>query len=55
MADNRISVKISVVGNDGKEHKIDWYVNWQRDTPAKIFDAVVDLGQKLHLETNEWV
>lgn len=55
MADNRVSVKITVVGSDGKERKIDWYVNWDKEMPAKIFDAVVELGQESNLETNQWV
>ena len=55
MADNRLSVKITVVGSDGKERKIDWYVNWDKEMSTRIFDAVVELAKESHLDVNEWV
>ena len=49
MGDHRVNVEISVVGTDGKEHKIDWWLNWDENMPAKVFEAMVDMAQKAQL------
>ena len=43
MGDHRLNVKISLVGSDGKERAIDWYVNYSDDIPKRLNDAVIKL------------
>ena len=49
MGDHRLNVKISLVGADGIERKIDWWVNWHRDKPSRLFDAMVLLAEESQL------
>ena len=49
MGDHRINVEISVVGSDGKEHKIDWWLNWEERMPARVFDGMVELARRAQL------
>lgn len=43
MGDHRVSVKISIVGDDGKERSIDLYVNYSDDIPERINNQVIKL------------
>ena len=49
MGDHRISVEITVTGSDGKEQKLDWWLNWTDNMPSRIFDGVVELANKAQL------
>ena len=46
MGDNRMSVKITLVGSDSKERQIDWWVNWNEDRPGEIYKAIIELARK---------
>lgn len=50
VGDFRLSVKISLVGEDFKTRKIDWYVNWQPDYANKVYKALINLGKESGLE-----
>jgi len=49
MGDHRVNIEISVVGTDGKKQSIDWWLNWDENMPAKVFEAMVDMAQKARL------
>ena len=55
MGDHRLNVKISVTGSDGKEQKIDWWVNWDENAPSKIFNSVVVMANKAQLPVNPFL
>ena len=52
MGDFRLNVDISVTGRDGKEQKIDWWVNWYPTQPAKIYEAIVEMAEKAGLDVD---
>lgn len=43
MGDHRVNVKISIIGADGEERCIDWYVNYSDTIPERINNAVIKL------------
>ena len=49
MGDHRVSVKISVMGFDGEEQKIDMWLNWSADVPARVHQAMVKMAEKAQL------
>jgi len=49
MGDNRMSVKITLVGVDGKQRQIDWWVNWTSDRPGEIYKEMILLAEKCGL------
>lgn len=49
MGDHRLSVEIVVVGQNGKDHKISWWVNWYENKPKELFDAMVEMAQNAGL------
>jgi hypothetical protein len=53
MGDHRFDVKISVCGVDGKEHKLDWWINWHSNNPEKLYAAVVELAREAGLPVDE--
>ena len=52
MGDNRLSVKIKVIGKEGKPEVIDWWVNWHPSRPAEIYAAIVDMADKAGLNVD---
>ena len=54
MGQNRLSVKISVVGDDGISYEIDQWVNWTSNQPSKIFDAMVRMAEKASLPVDSY-
>lgn len=42
-------MEISVVGANGEEQKISWWVNWYDDKPARLFDAMVEMAERAQL------
>ena len=53
MGDHRLNVKISIVGSDGKEAKIDWWVNWWPDKPEKLYLELVEKAKSVGLDVDE--
>jgi len=49
MGDHRLSVKISLVGADGEQRKIDLWLNWHEDRPRDVMEALMDLADRCQL------
>lgn len=52
MGDNRLSVKVSLVGLDGKTRTADWWVNWHENSPQNITDGIMQLAKQSQLPAN---
>ena len=60
MGDYRLSVKIVLMGVDGKEQTIDWWLNWAPDISERLYrdmvkaakDAGLDVDDKTYLFNN---
>ena len=54
MGDHRINLEISLVGVDGETRRIDWWLNWHENMPARVFDALVRLASESQLPVNSF-
>lgn len=52
MGDFRLSVKITLVGADGKERKKDLWLNWHEDRPKDVIKALLELAEESQLPAN---
>ena len=53
MGDYRLSVKISLVGKDDKDAKIDWWVNWWPDKPELLYKELVKKAREVGLDVDD--
>lgn len=53
MGDHRLNVKITLMGTDGREAKIDWWVNWWRDKPEHLYRELVRKAQMAGLDVED--
>ena len=53
MGDHRFSVKISITGVDGKQAKIDWWLNWWPDKPEILYREIVLKAKEVGLEVDD--
>ena len=52
MGDYRLSVKISLVGIDGMEAKIDWWLNWCPEHPYRLWKELVKKAEEVGLPSS---
>ena len=53
MGDHRLNVKITLMGMDGEEAKIDWWVNWWPDRAELLYRELVKKAQEVGLEVDD--
>ena len=53
MGDHRLNVKITLMGVDGEEAKIDWWVNWWSDKPEILYRELVRKAIEVGLEVED--
>ena len=53
MGDHRLNVKITLMGKDSEEAKIDWWVNWWPDKPEHLYRELVAEARKVGLEVED--
>lgn len=53
MGDYRLNVKITLMGIDGEEAKIDWWLNWSPNKPQHLYEALVEAAHKVGLEVED--
>ena len=54
MGDHRVSVKIEITGIDGREAKIDWWLNWNENMPSRLFHEVIKKAESVGLLANHF-
>lgn len=53
MSDNRLDVKISLIGADDKKHTIYWSVNWEQTRAEKLYEEPIELAQEAQLPVED--
>ena len=54
MGDHRFSLKVTLMGRDGEEHELDWWLNWTPTMPKRVHGALVALAQEAGLDVEWW-
>ena len=53
MGDFRFRLEMSVVGRDGKEHKRDWWLNWNPDISERVYREVIEMAEEADLDVDD--
>jgi hypothetical protein len=53
MGDHRLRVEITLMGMDGDEAKIDWWLNWSANKPELLYRDLVAKARSVGLEVDD--